>query len=62
MKIIEEIPIIFEAKEVNVVKELTGKKVPAAFLLNSGDYGYGRFEYDEMSQKAFEENLSVSFI
>ena len=36
---------------------MIGKDLPAAFLLNSGDWGFGYFELDMPSVKVFEENL-----
>ena len=46
-----------EAKEITVVEAIAGKKVPAAVLLNSDDWGFGHFTMDDSSIKVFEERL-----
>lgn len=45
------------ANELTVVSEMIGKDLPAAFLLNSDDWGFGYFELDLASVKVFEESL-----
>lgn len=37
---------------------MIGKELPAAFLLNLDDWGFGYFELDLPSVKVFEESLS----
>jgi hypothetical protein len=39
------------------VPSLIGKELPAAFLLNSEDWGFGYFELDLASVKVFEDKL-----
>ena len=39
------------------VEAVVGKKVPAAVLLNSDDWGFGHFTMDESAMKVFEEKL-----
>jgi hypothetical protein len=46
------------ASELTPLPCMIGKDLPAAFLLNSGDWGFGYFELDMPSVKVFEENLS----
>jgi len=36
---------------------MVGKKVPAAILLNSDDWGFGHFTMEDTSMKVFEERL-----
>lgn len=36
---------------------MVGKKVPAAVLLNSDDWGFGHFTMDDSAMKVFEEKL-----
>lgn len=36
---------------------MIGKDLPAAFLLNADDWGFGYFELDLASVKVFEESL-----
>ncbi len=47
-----------QAEEVTPVPQMVGKELPAAFLLNSDDWGFGYFELDEASVKVFEQSLS----
>lgn len=46
-----------EDKEVTVIPQMVGKKVPAAVLLNSDDWGFGHFTMDDSTIKVFEEKL-----
>ena len=41
-------------EEVTKIPAMVGKNTPAAFLLNSDDWGFGHFELDENSIKVFE--------
>jgi hypothetical protein len=43
--------------ELTQVPQMIGKELPAAFLLNSDDQGFGFFEIDLASVKVFEESL-----
>ena len=36
---------------------MVGKKVPAVVLLNSDDWGFGHFSFDEGAIKVLEEHL-----
>lgn len=47
-----------QAEELTPVPQMIGKELPAAFLLNSDDWGFGYFELDEASVKVFEQSLS----
>jgi len=40
--------------ELTQVPQMIGKELPAAFLLNSDDQGFGFFEIDLASVKVFE--------
>jgi hypothetical protein len=40
------------------VPEIVGRNVPAAFLLNNNDWGFGYFALDEASIGVFETSLS----
>ena len=44
--------------ELTQVPQMVGKELPAAFLLNADDWGFGFFEVDLPSVKVFEESLS----
>jgi aminopeptidase N len=49
--------IQLNAAELTQVPSLIGKDLPAAFLLNSEDWGFGYFELDLASVKVFEDKL-----
>ena len=36
------------------LKEFEGMQMPAAFLINHGAHGYGKFVYDEETLKTFQ--------
>ena len=46
-----------KAEELTTVESIVGKKVPAAVLLNSDDWGFGHFTMDDQAMKVFEEKL-----
>lgn len=50
--------VSLEKNELTKVPQMVGKELPAAFLLNSDDWGFGFFELDLASVKVFEESLS----
>ena len=56
-EIYEVVDIKIDAQEVTEVKELDGKIPPKAYLVNYGDWGYGKFLIDERSLEAFKEGL-----
>ena len=45
------------AQELTTIEVIAGKKVPAAVLLNSDDWGFGHFTMDDNAMKVFEEKL-----
>lgn len=47
-----------DAAELTSVPAMVGKDLPAALLLNSDDWGFGYFEMDDLTVKAFEQCLS----
>ena len=59
----ETIEIIDVATSSNIsktlVKALTGKKLPEAFLFNVGGHAYAKFEYDQKSLLAFETKFKL---
>lgn len=57
-QIIEKIENVkVQGQELTTVDEIVGKKVPAAVLLNSDDWGFGHFTMDESAMKVFEDKL-----
>jgi len=44
-------------QELTQIDSVAGKKVPAAILLNSDDWGFGHFTMDDNAMKIFEEKL-----
>ena len=44
-------------EELTTIEAMNGKKVPAAVLLNSDDWGFGHFTMDDTAMKVFEERL-----
>ena len=46
-----------EKEATTAVKDFVGMKLPAAFLLNHGVHGYGKFVYDEQTLRSFQTNL-----
>ena len=46
-----------EGQELTVIEGIAGKRVPAAVLLNSDDWGFGHFTMDDSAMKVFEEKL-----
>lgn len=50
--------INISAQEITEVPEIVGRNVPAAFLLNNNDWGFGYFALDEASIGVFETSLS----
>lgn len=44
-------------EELTTIECIAGKKVPAAVLLNSDDWGFGHFTMDDTAMKVFEEKL-----
>lgn len=49
--------VLIKEQEITEVAEMNGKDVPACFLLNVDDNGYGFFTIDDTSMKYFEEHL-----
>jgi len=44
-------------EELTTIDSMVGKKVPAAVLLNTDDWGFGHFTMDDNAMKVFEERL-----
>ena len=57
-QVIEKIENVkIDAQELTPIEACVGKRVPAAVLLNSDDWGFGHFTMDENAMKVFEEKL-----
>ena len=48
-----------ESVPTTTIKDFVGMKLPTAFLINKGAYGYGKFIYDENTIVAFESKLKL---
>ena len=44
---------------ITAVKEFVGMKLPAAFLINHGVHGYGKFVYDEQTLTSLHSKLNL---
>ena len=46
-----------EGQELTQIEAMIGKKVPAAVLLNTDDWGFGHFTMEDTAMKLFEDKL-----
>lgn len=58
MQVYDKIDVILEAEAETAVPELVGKVKPYAYVLDHGDNGYAKFQYDQETLDVFAKNIS----
>ena len=58
MKVYDQVDVIIEAEPETLVQSLKGKRKPHAYILDYGDNGYAKFQYDQQTLDVFAKSIS----